>query len=461
MVALRSADDDVEQFDATLEHLVAQRLLTRSAIESEADSQVDIAHEALINGWQQLQQWLKERRQAELTRRQLETKVAHWEGLNRAGGLLDAVELSEAENWLNSPDAKELGYSEELLTLLQASRAAIETAQRKLRNRFVFAVVVAAIAILSAVTATVYYEEAKQERNNAKVSEQRAEEEKDKALNAEEKAKNAALIAQRERDNAKASEKRANEEKNIALRTQSLFLADLARQETEEGNATNGILIALEALPKDMSAPKRPYVSEAEVQLYSAVFNHRERLFIEEYGLSFSPDGQRILTVSSDNTVQVLDAKNGLLLAVLQGLEGYQEPYGDDVINASFSANNQRIVTFNDNSACLWNTNSGQLLSVLESELKEEVDGANFVTHATFSPDGKQVVITSGTEQAVDVSVRDNNARLWDVSSGKLLSVWGHTDWINHAAFSPDGQQIVTASLDNNARLWDVSSSKL
>ncbi len=72
VVALRSADDDVEQFDATLEHLVALRLLTRSARESEADSQVDIAHEALINGWQQLQQWLKERRQAELTRRQLE-----------------------------------------------------------------------------------------------------------------------------------------------------------------------------------------------------------------------------------------------------------------------------------------------------------------------------------------------------------------------------------------------------
>jgi len=241
VAALRSADDDVEQFDATLECLVAHRLLTRSAIESDADSQVDIAHEALINGWQQLQQWLKERRQTELTRRQLETKVVHWDGLNRAGGLLDVLELAEAENWLDSPDAKELGYSEGLLTLVRESRAAIEAAERekeavqqreleqaqalaeeqrkradertkaakKLRNRFVFAIVFALVAVLAAFTAIIYYEEAKQEKNQA-------------------------------------------------LHNQSLGLAILAQQEKEKSNFTNGILLALEALPKSISNPNRP-----------------------------------------------------------------------------------------------------------------------------------------------------------------------------------------------------------
>jgi energy-coupling factor transporter ATP-binding protein EcfA2 len=229
VAALRSADDDVEQFNTTLEHLVAHRLLTRSATESEADSQVDIAHEALINGWQQLQQWLKERRQAELTRRQLETKVAHWEGLKRAGGLLDAVELSEAENWLDSPDAKELGYSEELLALLQESRVAIEAAQRKLRNRFVFAIVVAAIAILSAITATIYYEEAKQERDNAKASEKRAEKQRIEAN----KQKQAADIARIE---AEQSEQNAKEQAQIALIEKLAAKSMLATQLPSAGN---------------------------------------------------------------------------------------------------------------------------------------------------------------------------------------------------------------------------------
>jgi len=32
----------------------------------------------------------------------------------------------------------------------------------------------------------------------------------------------------------------------------------------------------------------------------------------------------------------------------------------------------------------------------------------------------------------------------------------GHEDEVNSAAFSPDGQRIVTASADKTARIWDV-----
>ena len=55
----------------------------------------------------------------------------------------------------------------------------------------------------------------------------------------------------------------------------------------------------------------------------------------------------------------------------------------------------------------------------------------------------------------------DKTARLWDVTSGEVMLVLGaHTDSVLHATFSPDGQQVVTASRDSTARLWDVASGQ-
>src|SRR6185295_4024326 len=90
---------------------------------------VDIAHEALIRGWPALQGWLNERREGEQTRRRLEDKAREWVRLGRAnGGLLDEIELLEAERWLQSADAEAMGFDQALPDLAAQSRAAIEQA---------------------------------------------------------------------------------------------------------------------------------------------------------------------------------------------------------------------------------------------------------------------------------------------------------------------------------------------
>jgi WD40 repeat protein len=44
-----------------------------------------------------------------------------------------------------------------------------------------------------------------------------------------------------------------------------------------------------------------------------------------------------------------------------------------------------------------------------------------------------------------------------EAASGQLLAkLEGHSGYVNHAAFSPDGQRIVTASDDKTARVWRV-----
>ena len=44
--------------------------------------------------------------------------------------------------------------------------------------------------------------------------------------------------------------------------------------------------------------------------------------------------------------------------------------------------------------------------------------------------------------------------------TGDEIAVFAHADSVNSAAFSPDGERVVTASADHTARLWDVERGK-
>ena len=114
-------------FDHVLAVLTDNRLLTLS----DEARRVDLSHEALIDGWPRLHEWINERRAAELARRRLEDKAAERQRLRQsdaAGGLLDDVELKEAKGWIDGPDAVELGVSDELRTLVADSQRAIDAA---------------------------------------------------------------------------------------------------------------------------------------------------------------------------------------------------------------------------------------------------------------------------------------------------------------------------------------------
>ncbi len=88
---------------------------------------------------QQKEELVQLRRQvAELTRQRLEKQAQERQQLRRdgkAGGLLDAVELAEAEAWVQSDDAAELGVSDDLRALVTDSRTAIEQEQRSIGSR--------------------------------------------------------------------------------------------------------------------------------------------------------------------------------------------------------------------------------------------------------------------------------------------------------------------------------------
>ena len=65
------------------------------------------------------------------------------------------------------------------------------------------------------------------------------------------------------------------------------------------------------------------------------------------------------------------------------------------------------------------------------------------------TPDGKKVVTGSS----------NNTACVWDLESGvALVKLEGHSKWVNAVAVTPDGKKVVTGSFDKTARVWDLES---
>src|SRR5262249_12614769 len=68
----------------------------------------------------------------------------------------------------------------------------------------------------------------------------------------------------------------------------------------------------------------------------------------------------------------------------------------------------------------------------------------------SLSPDGRKLA-TGG---------RDGLA-VWDLDSGHLTALNGHTLTVTGAAFTPDSRRLLSGSLDRSLRLWDADSGRL
>jgi tetratricopeptide (TPR) repeat protein len=129
-VAQLRAGNDPVAFEVTLKALASSRLIILTADLETGRRRADIAHEALIHGWPQLQRWIEESRKAEEVRRKLERKAQEWvdagtgvEGLLGTGGLI------EAESFLAGPDGRDLPEDDPIRRLVRESAAEIRRAE--------------------------------------------------------------------------------------------------------------------------------------------------------------------------------------------------------------------------------------------------------------------------------------------------------------------------------------------
>ena len=155
-------------------------------------------------------------------------------------------------------------------------------------------------------------------------------------------------------------------------------------------------------------------------------------------GVAWSPDGERLVTVSEDRTARVWDVRRRETMMILRGHE-------DEVRAVSWSPDGARIATASsDRTARIWDARSGQELLVLLGH-RESVEAV------AWSPDGRRLATAS----------RDSTVRMWDAVEGTELAVLRcHTDWIVGLAWSPDGRRLATASSDHTSCVWDLESGR-
>jgi WD40 repeat protein len=92
--------------------------------------------------------------------------------------------------------------------------------------------------------------------------------------------------------------------------------------------------------------------------------------------------------------------------------------------------------------------------SIAQSHVREVLRGHTKVANSVaFSPDGRLVVTASD----------DATARVWEVSTGRLITVLrGHSGPVVTAAFGPDRARpvVVTGGSDGTARVWDAHTGR-
>jgi WD40 repeat protein len=158
--------------------------------------------------------------------------------------------------------------------------------------------------------------------------------------------------------------------------------------------------------------------------------------------ITFSPDSNWLASASNDRTAKLQSLTRDQASIVL--------PHPTGVRNLVFRPDSKALLTVSFRSAQSWSLPLGEMIGteLLHPEpLAIGKNWGNGIFEAAYSKDGQRII----------TAARDGEVRLWVAETGFLISdKMKHSAEVWAAAFSPDGQTVATATRNGMVSIWPV-----
>lgn len=466
--------------ETLLQRLIEARLIVTDSNPTGQET-LELIHEALIQHWDQLQQWMEEERDFRLWQERFRSRLHQWQTTHDKAELLSGPSLAEAQTWRKQKS--------EILNRLEQTfiEASLKHHRKKRRQNILITAVLGIMTVIAVGMGINAYYQQKLAAANADRTE---------TIRREKRVTLAHSLA------AQALQIRSNDPELAALLAVKAFQINRA----EKGNGYGFIDNSLRTI---MSEPYFNIILDgSETRIWTVAFSPDGKLLamadangsirlwntarldnpphLLETGyrisaLVFSLNSNELITGEADGTIrlwkiealssQILGRHQAPIFAVAISPDGHRLASADGTgliyvramtrphaVLAELNHNHNRVwaIAFSPDSQTmasagsdgiirLWNLNAPDSPPVL---LANGHQGQIF--SLDFSPNGATLAAAS----------HDATIQLWDMTdlSAPPRLLTGHEGPIRVVAFSPDGEQLASAGLDQTIRLWSMTN---
>lgn len=235
--------------------------------------------------------------------------------------------------------------------------------------------------------------------------------------------------------------------------TQSLFLADTSLRLLEEGDRTNAILVALEALPKDIDQPDRPVVPQAEYALSKALqpyaigsdlmpdytIEHRDVVTDQ---IKSAPSGTFFCVLDSRGVLNLFDITTGKALSEWNAATDTvpSDRFGDFQV-----LENDRVIAFSGTKIiCFDGTDGTQIWETEYDFLNPRFKEDGYLTTPVQAISGDETVFAvklPGADQVYLINVKDGSLK-------SSLNAENPESLVSEICLSGDGSRLAVVYSD-------------
>lgn len=431
---------------------------------------IELSHEAVIQEWERLQEWVNQMRADVQMQSRLSADTARWIASARSPDLLYRGNvLAEASAWLqrNIASVDEMAF----ISASQAEEALRQ--QRKLRRvqRQVSLLLIAfGLAIALLVSGSIAFINGRnlERTRDALATEAAVAQAQLKTIQAQNLTNQAQLISSTNPDLALALALSAVELAPDSLSAQAA-LADIAYEpgtaaRFEESSPVYDVAVS----PDGAFIASVTLAGSINLRLTDAADNERRSLNLPDtltqaHTVAFSPDGTQIVGAGcggancETGALVVWERESGSVLVTAQ--------YGSRINAVEYSPDGERIAVggciYVEVDNCLYGRGFAAVYDISTSDpVFPPIEIGETVNSIAFSQNGMQIMAAGCLERGEESCTR-GLLTLFDAETGQpLLSADGIEANVFDATFSPDGTSAALALGDSTVRLIDVVSGQ-